>query len=88
MQKTDYFLGIHGAGLILSIFLPPHSIVHEIKNKDEMNNLQILSILSGHRCYSDIIETNIKNINNSEYLFFNPYEIAKKVLKHMKQNKF
>ena len=88
MQKTDYFLGIHGAGLILSIFLPPHSIVHEIKNKDEMNNLQILSILSGHRCYSDIIETNIKNINNSEYLFFNPYDIAKKVLKHMKQNKF
>ena len=88
MQKTDYFLGIHGAGLILSIFLPPHSIVHEIKNKKEMNNLQILSILSGHICYSDIIEANIKNINHSEYLFFNPYDVAKNVLKHMKQNNF
>lgn len=88
MQKTDYFLGVHGAGLILSIFLPPHSIVHEIKNKNEMNNLQILSILSGHKCYSDIIEANVKYINDSEYLFFNPYDIAKKVLKHMKKNNF
>lgn len=88
MQKTDYFLGVHGAGLFLSIFLPLHSIVHEIKNKNEMNNLQILSILSGHKCYSDIIEANVKNINNSEYLFFNPYNIAKKVIKHMKKNKF
>ena len=88
MQKTDYFLGVHGAGLMLSIFLPPHSIVHEIKNKNEMNNLQILSILSGHKCYSDLIEADIRNINDSEYLFFNPHVIAKKVLKNMKKNKF
>ena len=30
MRKTDYLVGIHGAGLCLSIFMPNESIVHEI----------------------------------------------------------
>ena len=30
MKNTDYFIGIHGAGLALSIFMPNNSILHEI----------------------------------------------------------
>ena len=31
MRSTDYLLGIHGAGLSLSIFLPKNAILHEIR---------------------------------------------------------
>ena len=30
MRDTDYLIGIHGAGLSLSIFLPKKSILHNI----------------------------------------------------------
>ena len=88
MQKTDYFIGIHGAGLFLSIFLPSNSIVHEIKNANSMNNLHILSIMSGHKSYSDIINSYTKTINFNKYIFFNISELSKKILLYMKINNF
>ena len=39
MRKTDYLIGIHGAGLSLSIFMPTHSILHEILPKKIINFL-------------------------------------------------
>jgi hypothetical protein len=33
MRKTDYLVGIHGAGLFLSVFMPNKSILHEITSK-------------------------------------------------------
>ena len=88
MQKTNYFLGIHGAGLFLSIFLPNNSIVHEIKIKNVMNNLQIIGILNGHKTYSDIIKGKVIKINTQEKFFFDENDLADKVLHHIKENKF
>ena len=44
--------------------------------------------MSGHITYSDIIEAEVKNINDNEYIFFNENEFAEKVLKHMKENNY
>jgi len=88
MQRTNYFLGIHGAGLFLSIFLPNNSIVHEIKIKNVMNNLQIIGILNGHKVYSDIIKGKVMNISTQQTFFFDKNDLADKVLKHMNENHF
>ena len=86
MQKTNYLLGIHGAGLFLSIFLPDNSIVHEIKVKNVMNNLQIIGLLNGHKVYSDIIKGKVRYINTQQIIFFDKNDLADKVLKHMNDN--
>ena len=88
MQRTNYFLGVHGAGLFLSIFLPNNSIVHEIKIKNVMNNLQIIGILNGHKVYSDIIKGKVMNISTQQTFFFDKNDLADKVLKHMNENHF
>ena len=86
MQKTNYLIGIHGAGLFLSLFLPSKSIVHEIKHYNKMNNLHILSILSGHKCYSDKIKSYTKTIDFNKYIFFDYRDLSKKIKLHMKEN--
>ena len=88
MKKTDYLIVIHGAGLSLSIFMPNNSILHEILPAKNMKVLALMSILSGHKTYSDIIKANIKKIKGSETVFFNVNDFTKSVLKHMKENKF
>ena len=77
MQKTNYLLGIHGAGMFLSIFLPQNSIAHEIKskNRETPNRPQIAGILSGHKYNSDFVNVDIKNLE-------------KKVLKILTENNF
>lgn len=88
MRNTDYLLGIHGAGLSLSIFLPNKSIVHEILHKKNINVLSIMSSLSGHKTYSDIIKSKVKIINDNEIIFFNVDDFAKIVLNRMKECNF
>lgn len=34
LQKANYLFGIHGAGMLLSIFLPQKSNAHENKSKE------------------------------------------------------
>ena len=90
MQKTDYFLGIHGAGIFLSIFLPSKSIVHEIKSKERLtpNRPQIAAIISGHKVYSDFFNIIIKKIEFQETYFVDKNELTKRVIKIMKENNF
>jgi hypothetical protein len=90
MQKTNYFLGIHGAGMFLSIFLPHKSIAHEIKSKDRLtpNRPQIASILSGHKFYSDFIKVDIKNLDFQEKYFVDINDLEKKVFKILIENNF
>ena len=90
MQKTDYFLGIHGAGIFLSIFMPSKSIVHEIKSKEILtpNRPQIAGIMSGHKVYSDFINIKIKIIDFQQIYFVDKNELTKKVIKAMKENNF
>ena len=88
MRKTDYFIGIHGAGLSLSIFMPTQSILHEILPKSNNKDPIIMSSLSGHKSYSDIIKSEKKYINNNEFIYFDESEFIKNALKHIKENNF
>ena len=88
MRKTDYYLGIHGAGLFLSAFLPLKSILHEISTPKKTKNLLLVSHLSGHKTYCDILKAETKSIDGNEYIFFDPEEVSNKVLKNIKENNF
>ena len=88
IRNTDYLVGIHGAGLSLSIFLPKKSILHEVLHTENLKVLAMMSALSGHKTYSDIINAEVKNINQNEYIFFDENKFAEKVIEHMKQNGF
>ena len=59
MKSTDYFIGIHGAGLALSIFMPNNSILHEINPYKKNQLLLLMSKLSSHKSYSEIIKNKI-----------------------------
>ena len=87
LRETDYYVGIHGAGLTLSIFAPNHCILHEILPDINMIGLVLMGALSGHKTYSDIIESNIKDIDGNENVFFDPDSFVDVVIEHMKENK-
>ena len=86
MRKTDYLIGIHGAGLSLSIFMPTHSILHEILPKKNNKLLVLMSALSGHKTYSDILKSEYKLINNNDVYFFDAIEFSEITLKHINNN--
>jgi len=86
MRKTDYFVGIHGAGLTLSIFSPSHCIYHEVLPRYNMKGLLLMASLSGHKTYLDIINSTKKIIDTNENFFFNVDIFANKVISHMKEN--
>ena len=88
MLDTDYFIGVHGAGLYLIIFAPSHCILHEVLAKANMNWLLLMGSLSGHRYYSDIIKADTKKIEGSEYIFFNEDAFANTILQRMKSSGF
>ena len=88
MKKTDYFIGVHGAGLSLSIFMPKQSIFQEILPYKKNKLLLLMSKLSGHQSFSDIIKNKIKMIDRNEYIYFDENDFIKKVKKHMKESNF
>jgi hypothetical protein len=87
LRETDYYVGIHGAGLTLSIFAPNHCILHEVLPDENMIGLVLMGALSGHKTYSDIIASNIKDIDGNENVFFEPDAFVDKVIEYMKENK-
>ena len=86
LRQTDYYVGIHGAGLCLSIFAPNHCIFHEVLPKYNMNGLLLMASLSGHKTYSDIINADIKNKDGNELVFFNEGEFVERVIQNLKEN--
>ena len=88
MKKTDYLVGIHGAGLTLGIFLPLSSIYHEILHKETWNVVLFLSMMSGHNCYFDIVKGTDNKTNGFEYVSFDENDFVEKVIKHMKENNY
>ena len=87
MRKTDYFVGMHGAGLTLAIFAPKNCVFHEVLPTFNMNGLLFMASLSGHKTYSDIINSNINKNDGNENVFFNVNNFCDKVISHMKENK-
>ena len=69
-KTSDYFIGIHGAGLFLTIFTPSHCINHEILSVSNMNGLRLMSAMSGHKTYSNILRANVKSIGELSYIHF------------------
>ena len=88
MKKTDYLVGMHGAGLSLSIFMSNKSILHEVLPAKNMRVLTFMSALSGHITYSDILRSTKKIIDDNEYFFFKEGHFVKKVLTHMRENNY
>lgn len=86
MKKTDYLVGIHGAGFTLSIFTPNTYIIHEILPNN--NLVMIMESLSGHKIYSDETKVIKQSIDNNEYLFIDINDFVKNVIKNMKENNF
>jgi hypothetical protein len=88
LRKTDYLIGIHGAGLSLAIFMPIKSIFNEIVPCRNLKLLQMMSALSGHKTYSDLIIAKVRTIKNSEYIYFDINDFALKILHRMKESNF
>ena len=88
MRSTDYLVGIHGAGLSLSIFLPNKSILHEITHKPKNHLLTTMSMMSGHITYSNIIKAIITNNDGNENVSFDENEFYECILSHLKENNF
>ena len=89
MKKTDYYIGVHGAGLFLSVYLPTNSILHEISLRRRTNNLVLMSSLSGHQFFCDIWNAKLEEMEDgTQYIYFDPYLVAEKVLSHMNLTKF
>ena len=88
MKNTDYLVGIHGAGLSLSIFMDYNSIMHEMLYQETYNILVLMSALSGHKSFSDIIKAERKTIDGNENVFFDVDEFSQAVLKRMKEVNF
>ena len=87
LRKTDYYVGIHGPGLCLSIFAPKHCIFHEVLPRPNMNGLLLMASLSGHKTYSDIIDADIEYENNNEMVLFDEDEFEQNVIEHLKETK-
>ena len=85
MRKTDYLVGIHGAGLCLSAFMSYGSILQEILPWKTISVVTMMSALSGHITYSDIIRS---KENKKTNISFKPEIFAKSVLNHMIENNF
>lgn len=88
IRKTDYLVGIHGAGLSLSIYMKKSAILHEILPNENLKVLVLMSALSGHKTYSDIIEAKVKVDEELEKVYFDTTDFVNNVKKHMKENDF
>ena len=87
MLKTDYFVGIHGAGFTLGPYLMDDAIIHEI-SLNYYNNMPLsICALSGHKTYKETVSGHIKN-KDGEYIFLNANEFVDKILAKMKYNNF
>ena len=88
VRSTDYLIGIHGAGLSLSIFLPHKSIFNEFDHENIISVLGIMSALSGHLTYTDYIKSSKSYIDGNENIEFDENEFVERVMTHMKENNF
>ena len=86
MRNSDYFIGVHGAGLFLGIFTPYNCPFHEVLPSPNMNGLLLMGSLSGHRTFSDVISSSERNVGGSSYIFFNENAFVQRVLQRMKES--
>ena len=88
IKSTDYLIGMHGAGLSLSMFLPHNSFLHEVRHTKMIDVLCLMGALSGHRTYSEVLNNNVSSINGNQMVTFDEDDFVNHILQHMKENKF
>jgi len=87
-RRSNYFIGIHGAGFFLTIFSPSDCIIHEIYNRPYNNHPRTMSGLSGHKTYATLIKSKVENIDGKTFIYFDPDNFATKIIDKMKLNNF
>ena len=87
-KNSDYFIGVHGAGLFLTIFTPRHCINHEIFKVPRTNDLRLMSSMSGHKTYANALKASLQRIEGSNYLFFDLDDFSNCIISKMKENNF
>ena len=88
MRSTDYLIGLHGAGMSLSIFLPHKSIFNEFEHENIISVLGLMSAFSGHVTYTDYIKSSKSNIDGFEKIDLDENEFIDRVITHMKEHNF
>ena len=88
VRNTDYLIGIHGAGLSLSMFLSHNSILHEVQHNKMRSVLGLISSLSGHRTYDDLVKNSVNHVGGNEIVSFDEEDFSNIILKRMKENNF
>ena len=53
-----------------------------------MNGLRLMSAMSGHKTYSNILRANVKSIGELSYIHFDLNEFGKCITQKMKENNF
>ena len=87
MRKTDYFIGIHGAGLTLIMFAKEHVVLHEIWHTRQNHLLLYMCAWSSHKFFSDNVKNVIDNRDN-EYVTFDANDFARVVSERLKEINF
>ena len=88
IRNTNYLVGIHGAGLSLSIYMKKSAILHEILHEPNMKVLVLMSALSGHKTYSDIINAEVNYDEELQKIYFDTTDFVNSVKNHMEENDF
>ena len=88
IKSTDYLIGMHGAGLSLSMFLPHNSFLHEVRHTKMIDVLCLMGALSGHRTFSEEIKNSVSSVNGNQMVTFDEDDFVNHILQHMKENKF
>ena len=74
LQKTDYFIWLHGAGGSLSMLLKENAINHEIYHTYYNMRVNLVAALSGHKTYQSKIKYKMRNeINQMIYIDNNSF---------------
>lgn len=69
INRTDFFIGIHGAGLTLAVYAPKHTIFQEIYHSPNVDWLRFLAVVSGHRSFKDHIRNRVEHDGNEQVHF-------------------
>ena len=68
--------------------MPNKSIFNEIVPRPDYKLLQMMSALSGHKTFSDLIIAKVRTIKDSEHIFFDINDFSEKILHRMKESNF
>ena len=87
IQKTDYFIWLHGAGGSLSMFLKEGAINHEVYHKYYNMRVNLVAALNGRKTYQSKIKYRIKRRKN-EIIYLDNKSFCNSILQNMNESRF